>query len=270
MAVNITLSIIIVNYNGKQYLKECLNSIKEKCQSISHEVIVYDNNSQDGSVNYLKKNFPDVVLIESDTNYGFAGGNNRAVKHAKGEFILLLNHDTILLSNIEPAIDLLTSRSNVGAVGINMFNGKKQYLRAVGKFPKPTDLIRISNLNYSSDLFVNGDFGEAKSIDVDWLTGSFILTKKEYWNKVAGLDEDYFMYVEDVDFCKKLIDKGLHCVFMPQLSYIHFVGFNQSREHKLLEGYSIYAKKHFGQFGRLTAKLALGINYIVKKMKGKI
>lgn len=258
------LSIIIVNYNGKKYLKDCLDSIYEKCSKMDFEIVVIDNNSSDDSIGFIKANYNEVILIESQENFGFAKGNNKAVKYANGEYILLLNNDTVLLDDIAPAINALKKNENVGAVGIKMLDGNKNYSLSVGNFPNPFSLVRFSIFQKKEADFVSGNFRES-TYNVDWITGAFLLTKKEYWSSINGLDEDYFMYVEDVDFCKKIQNLDKQIVFLPTVSYVHYVGFNPKREYKLITGYKIYAKKHFNFFGNIIAQSALAINYSYKK-----
>ena len=257
------LSIIIVNYNGKHYLKECLNSIANHCSSISHEIIVVDNSSSDGSQKYLKENYPDVRLFEEKENLGFGKANNLGVKNSTGDYILLLNNDTILLQDIMPVIET-AKRSEVGAVGVKMLNGEKQYTASIGKFPKSYNLFKLANLNESRSDFLTGNF-KKKEYNVDWISGSFIIIKRQDWELIDGFDEDFFMYVEDVDFCKRLQKHGKQIIFYSKYEYIHFVGFNSSRELKLINGYKIYANKHFNFVSAILAKILLTINYAYKK-----
>lgn len=260
----ITLSIILVNYNGKQYLKDCIESIVKYCSDISYEIIMVDNLSTDGSQAYIKESFPSVLLIENTENAGFAKANNIGVEAAKGENILLLNNDTILLNGIGSLINVL-EREDVGAIGIKMLNGEQEYIPSVGRFPSPLGLIKLTNLNDKRAELVTGNFTEDE-YEVDWIGGSFVLIRKENWNKVNGLDEDYFMYVEDVDFCKKLQKLGKRILFYSNYSYIHFVGFNPSRELKLINGYKIYSSKHFSFVNATLAKISLTINHAYKRV----
>ncbi|MFY0632000.1 MAG: glycosyltransferase family 2 protein [Flavobacteriaceae bacterium] len=261
---DIELSIIIVNYNGEIYLDNCLNSINKYCSSMSYEVIVVDNNSSDNSISILKEKHKDVQIVESKKNLGFAGGNNIGVKQAKGEIILLLNNDTILKSNFSAIISDV-KKENIGAVTIQMLDGDEAYVPSFGKFPSPMDLIRIANLNDIREEMVSGEFTKPV-YSVDWISGSFLLVKKKDWELVNGLDEDYFMYVEDVDFCKKLYNLNKQILFYPEYSYIHFVGFNPSRELKLINGYKIYCDKHFNAINATIGKLCLNINYAYKRI----
>lgn len=262
---NIELSIIIVNYNGKEYLKDCFDSIEKYCSKVHHEIIVVDNLSTDGSQDYIRQNFPNVHLIENKENTGFAKGNNIGVRKAQGEVILLLNNDTILCNDFTPIIEEV-KKDDVGAATIKMLNGDKKYTPSFGKFPTPFGLLRIANMNDNRKDLVSGDFRK-EVYHMDWVSGSFLLVTKEDWNQVGGLDEDYFMYVEDVDFCKKLQNLGKKMLLYPAYSYIHFVGFNSSREFKLIKGYKIYASKHFSFFKRTVGRSMLVINTLVKRFK---
>ena len=262
---NVKLSIIIVTFNSSRYIKDCLNSIEQFCNSISYEILISDNHSADDTIN-IAKEFKRVKILQNKENLGFAKANNLAVHRAMGEYILLLNHDTILLDNLHPLLDLVHHHVNVGAIGIKMLDGNKNYTLSVGRFPKPWQLIRLSSFREKREEFLSGDFKNPEvPRGVDWLTGAFLLTKTEDYQKVGGLDEAYFMYVEDVDYCKKLSLLNKEILFLPSLSFVHFVGFDQTRENLLLKGFEIYAKKFFGSSAYKLAKTCLNINYAVKK-----
>jgi len=261
----VKLSIIIVNYNCGKYLEECIISIYEKCTSFTFEVVVFDNNSSDNSIAFLENDFIDVILHKSNENLGFARGNNKAAETAKGEYILLLNNDTILLQNFNPLFTIFENDDSVGVVGIKMLNTQQKYIPSFGKFPKPIRLLKFSNLNYNSKEFLTGNFNDKKNVQVDWVSGSFLMVKNKDWQQVKGLDEDYFMYVEDVDFCKKIALIGKKTVLVTSISYIHHVGFNVKREMNLIKGYFLYSSKHFNKFEQIIAKLSLSLNYAFKK-----
>jgi GT2 family glycosyltransferase len=260
----IELSIIIVNYNGEIYLNDCLNSIEKHCTSFSYEVILVDNASSDNSVAFLKKQHPNIHLIESKQNLGFAGGNNLGVKKAQGEVLLLLNNDTILNDDFSSVVAEV-KRDEVGAATILMLDGDQKYVPSFGKFPSPVGLLKIANTIDTRPDLVSGKFTQSV-YKMDWISGSFLLVKKKDWDAVNGLDEDYFMYVEDVDFCKKLHNLNKEILFYPEYSYIHFVGFNPKRELKLIKGYQIYCDKHFSKVNAAIGKLCLKINYAYKRV----
>lgn len=260
------LSIIIVNYNGLKYLKECFESLFQNLEGIAFEIIVIDNNSQDDSCSYIKDNFPTINLIESKINHGFGKGNNEAVKEAKGEYLLLINNDTIVLDQLKPVLELVKSDKNIGAIGINMLNGNKEYIPAAGNFPNFRNMFQFQKLLDLGIEFKRGKFSK-EYYEVDWLGGSFLLLSQNTYTRIKGFDEDYFMYVEDVDFCKKIADIGLKRIFMPNVNYIHFVGFNSRKNPMLVKGYKIYIQKHFSGFKKSIILQILQINSFVKKLK---
>lgn len=260
------LSVIIVNYNGQKYFEACFKSIKSKLSNIDYEIIVLDNCSQDDSASYIKENYPEIILLESNINLGFGKGNNEAVKHAKGNNILLLNNDTILLDPLDKPLNLLDSDLSIGVIGINMLNGAEKYINAAGNFPNSVNLFWMKytfliNKEFSTGLFSKDEYS------VDWLTGSFLLLRKDVYQRINGFDEDYFLYVEDVDLCKKIQKIGLKRIFLTRFSYIHFVGFNKSKNHLLIKGYKIFISKHYKGIYKLLCTIALLINTSIKKLK---
>lgn len=257
------LSIIIVNYNGESYLEDCINSIYKYCSSIDFEIVIIDNRSTDNSVALLKKQYPEINLIESNDNLGFAGGNNLAAKQTCGENILLLNNDTILVQDISNALEEL-KKEKVGVVSVKMLDKDRLYRKSVGKFPTIFSLILFSKLHLKNNGFETGDFDEIK-FEVDWVEGSFLLTKKEDFIKVGGLSEDYFMYVEDVDFCKKIALLDKKRIYLTDISYIHFGGFNNTRHYRLIDGYKIYVNKYFTNL-RFVANLILNLKKQILKI----
>jgi GT2 family glycosyltransferase len=264
--MNIELSVIIVNYNGINYLKECFDSLYDKLKNTSFEIIIIDNNSSDESCAYIKNNYPKIILIESKANLGFAKGNNETVKHAKGEYLLLINNDTIVLDDLFGVLDFLKSDNEIGVIGINMLDGNKEYLPAAGNFPNPRNMFQLKKLLDKGKEFKTGNFSK-QSYEVDWLGGSFLLLSKKVYQEINGFDEDYFMYVEDVDFCKKIADLGYKRIFLPDFSYIHFVGFSNSKNPQLIKGYGIYITKHCKGLNKFICQCAIKINKGVKNLK---
>jgi GT2 family glycosyltransferase len=264
--MNIELSVIIVNYNGRKYLKECFEALTQKLSGIAFEIIVIDNDSQDKSCDFIKENYPNVVLIESKINYGFGKGNNEAVKLAKGDYLLLINNDTIVLDNLLPVLDFLKADKKIGIIGINMLNADKHYIPAAGNFPNVRNMFQLIKLLDISEEFKKGIFSR-KAYEVGWMAGSFFMMEKKVYDGINGFDEDYFLYVEDVDFCKRIAGKGYKRVFLPGFDYIHFVGFNPSKNLMLIKGYEIYIDKHFGGVKKILMLGALKANKFVKNLK---
>ena len=148
-----------------------------------------------------------------------------------------------------------------------MRDGNKQYVPSVGKFPSPLKMLKFSFLNERRLEFISGKFDSDKTYNVDWVSGAFMLMRKKDYDAVQGFDPDYFLYVEDVDLCKRMADAGKKCIFIPSLSYLHFVGFNKSREIFLIKGYQIYAGKHFFGLSRTIANVMLAINKMIKRRR---
>jgi GT2 family glycosyltransferase len=267
--MKIQISVIIVNYNGLKYLKECFDSLYDKLQNTSFEIIVIDNNSSDGSCSFIKNHYPKVVLIESKENLGFAKGNNEAVKIAQGDYLLLINNDTIVMDDLLPVLTILKSDIKIGVVGIKMLNANKKYIPSAGTFPNIFNMFLMKKLLEINSEFKSGNFLK-KKYEVDWLGGAFLMLTKAIYQEINGFNEDYFMYVEDVDFCKKIADKEYKRIYIPDYSYVHFVGFNSKKNPMLVKGYNIYLKKHLKGANKIIAIAALKINKFVKKCKSAL
>jgi GT2 family glycosyltransferase len=249
------LSILIINYNGKKFLEACLGSIVRHVP-VEHEVILLDNASVDGSSDYVREFFPDVRLINSDQNLGFAGGNNRAAREATGEYLLLLNNDTVLQNNIAPALDLLERDPAIGVAGALMLDGNGTYSNSAGHFPSPLRLVRIASVYRSDGCFGSGDFSQhehGRSCNVDWVAGSFLLVRRPLWQQLHGLDDGYFMYGEDIDFCRRVRDAGLLIAYCPDVRYVHYCGFDLSRLPLTIKGFKRYHQKFSNIFNRSLA-----------------
>ncbi|PDS23410.1 glycosyltransferase [Flavobacterium branchiophilum] len=266
--MNLQLSVIIVNYNGMRFLDACFNSLYDKLSTLSYEIIVIDNNSTDESCSFIKENYKNIKLIESKENLGFGGGNNLGILYSKYENILLINNDTILLDPLDDALNILDHDKSIGAITIQMLDDQQKYVPSFGNFPNVYNMIWLAKLqNLGLDL-VTGVFKQ-NSYELDWLSGSFILMKKEIYLKVGGFDVDYFMYVEDVDFSKKLANLRLKRVFLPNYQYIHFVGFNKSKNPLLIKGFMLFIEKHQKGIYKRLLQMALQVNKTIKIIKNE-
>ena len=264
------LSIIIVNYNGEEYLSDCIDSIKKYCHDVSYEIIIWDNHSSDNSVVLIEKRYSkDVVLIKSKENLGFAGGNNAAAKHAIGEHVLLLNNDTILMAKPSIPIEVLSNPS-VGVVSMKMLGRDGEYRFSAGNFPSPLRLIKLSWLFRQNGGFKDGQFNADEPLEVDWVEGSFLLTRMKIWRQLDGLDESYFMYAEDIDFCKRVSDLSYKTLYLPINGYVHYGGYGKERQHMLFSSLNIYIQKHTSGVNKHLHKLALNINLLIKNVKALI
>ena len=173
-----------------------------------------------------------------------------------------------LLDRLDSIITLLEQDKSIGLVGINMLDANQNYIPAAGNFPNFRNMFQFQKLLDLGIEFKNGKFSK-EHYEVGWLSGSFLFLSKETYIKINGFDEDYFMYVEDVDFCKKVANIGLKRVFIPGLSYIHYVGFNKKKNPMLVKGYKIYINKHFKGIPLLLISIALTINSFVKNIKSR-
>ncbi|GAB5563388.1 MAG: hypothetical protein Wins2KO_04510 [Winogradskyella sp.] len=266
---NPQISIIIVNFNGLQFLKNCLDSIEKTLINVSYEIILVDNASTDGSVNFINQYYlSKITLIKSEENLGFGKGNNLGVRSAKGEFLLLLNNDTILHSDLDVVLQKFVDKK-VGAVGIKMLGKNGEYRLSAGYFPSVLRLLRLKSL-YKTDQGFNNALFKKDLYEVDWIEASFLLVRRKTWDHILGFDEDYFMYVEDIDICKKIKNKGFKILYLTQFNFTHYGGYSESREHLLKQGLLLYVKKHFGLFSKNLAQLSIFLNFSVKSIKNQI
>lgn len=260
------LSIVIVNYNSAQYLSDCVESIKNTVNR-SYEIIVVDNASSDNSLTYLRKQYPQIKIIANTSNRGFSSANNQGAQIAKGRYLLLLNADTKLLTNLSPALNVLEHEEWIGAIGIKMRGRKGEVRRSAGKFPNPLRLFRFSSLYYSNTLFQHTRKKQGKAtnyIIVDWIEGSFILTKMSIWNNLKGMDENYFMYIEDVDFCWRIKKLGKTVIYFPEIEYVHYGGYEVNRIGYLIDGFVLFHRKHSGTLTNVIVSIILFIGIIMR------
>ena len=226
------LSIAIVNWNTRDLLYHCLESVFENLDGIESEVIVVDNGSTDGSADVVRDVFPQVKLIETGENLGFAKANNVAYRHATGEYFLLLNSDTIVLTGaLSTLVKFLDEHPDAGAVGAKLFNGDGTLQRSCSPFPTP--LTELFDALYLSKIFPNTrlfgrfsmsywDFNEVRK--VDFAGGSCLLLRRNALEDIGLLDEGYFMYTEEADLCYRLKQNGWAVYFEPQAWIIHYGG----------------------------------------------
>jgi len=233
MKLDFELSIIIPSFNTKKLLRNCLKSIFEQTQKIKFKVIVIDNNSEDGSIKMIKEKFPQVKLICNERNFGFARANNQGLTHAQGDCVLFLNSDTLILDGaIDKAVEFMKKDKRVDILGCQLLNQNKTIQHSGGFFPKLTRvfswMVFIDELPFLDQIIKpyqqsNRNFYQ-KIKQLDWVTGGFMLVKKEVINRIKGFDERFFMYAEEVDFCFRAKKLGFNVWFYPGAKIIHFKG----------------------------------------------
>jgi len=260
------LSIIIVNYDGQAFLNACLQSIEEHCADIDYEIILVDNNSTDFSLESINQKYSNLKIIKNASNLGFAKANNIGASQSIGEFILLLNNDTLLLNSLKPAINLIKHYETIGAVGIKMLDEKKMYKQSAGHFPSALRLLKLKSLFMQKQGFSDGNFEKNNNyFTVDWIEASFLLTSKNTWNELKGMDDTFYLYAEDIDFCKRISLLEKKTVYLPELSYIHFGGFNTKRNKLLKKGLIHYVDIHFTGLKKWLSRINIEINFFVKE-----
>lgn len=227
------LSVIIVNYNVKHFIEHCLYSVINGLKNIEHEIIVVDNNSNDGSQSLIRKEFPEIKLIINKKNLGFAKANNQALKIARGRYVLLLNPDTVVQENtLGHCIKFMDDNPEAGACGVKMIDGKGRFLpesrRAV---PKPSTalyrILKLNNLFPRSGIFNRYYLGHLpvdKVSEIEVLTGAFFFIRKKVLMETSFLDESFFMYGEDIDLSYRIIKAGYKIFYLPEPSIIHYKG----------------------------------------------
>ncbi|MEO9531308.1 MAG: glycosyltransferase [Crocinitomicaceae bacterium] len=253
------LSVIIVNYNVEFFLEQCLNSAFEALKHVEGEVFVVDNNSIDGSLDMVREKFPQAQLIANKENVGFSRANNQALKIAKGKYHLLLNPDTIVEEDtFKKCVDFMEAHPDAGGLGVKMIDGKGNFLPESKRgLPTPKDafykIFGLSRLFPKSKRFGRYhlsflDLNETHEIEI--LSGAFMLMRKEALDKVGLLDEDFFMYGEDIDLSYRIVLGGYKNYYFPDTRIIHYKGEStkKSSVNYVFVFYNamiIFAKKHF-------------------------
>jgi GT2 family glycosyltransferase len=259
------LSILIINWNGSRHIETCLVSIREKV-TVPHEVIVFDNNSTDGSSAMIAEHFPQIKLIRSSENLGFAKGNNLAAHHARGQYLLLLNNDTILQSDIADAVNVLERDPRIGAVGAAMFGGDGMRRLSCAHFPSPARLWLFSSI-WFDPARTQRPWPSSSNVLLyrsDYVEGSFLMTRTDAWRQLGGMDENNFMYGDDVEYCRSLIDLGLLTVHVPSVRYTHFGGYNHTRMGYLFGGFRRYHRRFSTRWVRLHAEFVLRVGLLLR------
>ena len=253
------LSVIIVNYNVKHFVEQCLHSVFSASKNLNVEVFVVDNNSVDGSVPFIKQKFPLVKLIENKTNTGFSVANNQAIKQSSGKYALLLNPDTVVQEDtFEKVLAFMNQHPDAGGLGIKMFDGKGKFLPE-SKRGLPTPAVAFYKIFGFAKLFPNSKkFGQYhltyldkdKTHPVDILSGAFMLMRKETLDKVGLLDETFFMYGEDIDLSYRITLGGYKNYYFADSSIIHYKGESTKKSSVnyvivFYKAMAIFAQKHF-------------------------
>ncbi len=269
------LSVIIVNYNVKYFLEQALLSVRKAMQEIEAEVFVVDNNSVDDSVDMVKEKFPEVILIANQDNPGFSKANNQAIAQAKGEYILLLNPDTVVEEDtFEKCIAFMDVRPDGGGLGVKMIDGSGKFLPESKRgFPSPwvafSKTFGLSRLFPKSKLFNQYHLGyldKDENHEIDVLSGAFMFMRKSVLDQVGYLDEDFFMYGEDIDLSYRIQQAGYKNYYLADTKIIHYKGESTKKGSlnyvkTFYNAMIIFARKHFS--GEKASLFILGIHFAI-------
>jgi len=278
------LSVIIVSYNVSHFLEQCLISVKKASENIDCEIFVVDNNSADDSCTMVSRDFPDVNLIVNHTNKGFSAANNQAINKANGKYILLLNPDTIVGEDtFTDCIRFMDDHADAGALGVKMIDGRGRMLpESKRSFPTPgTAFFKMFGFSFlfpGSKLFNRyylGHLDSEKTTKTDIISGAFMFIRSEAIRVTGLLDEDFFMYGEDIDFSYRLLKAGFNNYYFPGQKIVHFKGQSTGNEHLNLiahfyKAMLIFVGKHFRNKGsgpiifliRLAIYFRAGLSYL--------
>ena len=243
------LSVVILSYNVRSFLELCLHSVKAATSTIDVEIIVVDNNSSDDSCEMVKQLFPDVILIENKENFGFSKGNNQGVAVAKGEYICILNPDTVVPEDaFLQLLDFSNSKNNLGIVGCKLIDGSGKFLPE-SKRNIPVVKVALQKIRGNSTNYYANHVQENEVSKVDILVGAFMFMKRDIYNKLNGFDEDYFMYGEDIDLSYKAVKAGLDNYYYGTTTIIHYKGESTLKDKfyakRFYGAMQIFYKKHF-------------------------
>ena len=253
------LSIVIVNYNSKLLLEQCIESIKKATRQITTEIIVVDNNSTDGSKEYLPAKVTGVKYIFNDKNIGFAKASNKGFKNSSGKYILFLNPDTILTDTcLTDCISFFETHPDAGALGVRMLDGQGKFLKESKRgLPSPATsfykLFGLASIFPTSKTFAKyyqGHLPEKENNPVEVLSGAFMMIKREVFEKVNGFDEDFFMYGEDIDLSIRITRSGYKNYYLGAISVTHLKGGSTVYGNEYIEDFydamNVFIKKHYG------------------------
>lgn len=243
------LSVVILNYNVRYFLEMCLQSVQAALAGIPAEIIVVDNNSLDDSCAMIKQYFPNVILIENKNNIGFSRANNQAVKVAQGEFVCILNPDTVVAEDtFHKILDFISDKPKPGIVGCRMINGSGNFLPE-SKRHVPSVAIAFQKLIGCSKRYYANHLSEKSSGEVDILTGAFMIMERSLYDKLKGFDEDFFMYGEDIDLCYRAQKMGRKNYYFSDTSIIHFKGESTLKDKTYFKWFygamQLFHDKHF-------------------------
>lgn len=254
------LSVIILNYNVRYFLEQCVRSVLDAISNIDAEIIVVDNNSSDGSGMMMRELFPYIKYIDNNANVGFPKGNNIGVSHAKGEYICILNPDTVVgETTFVKLLSFASKKQKMGIVGCQLVDGKGQFLPESKRgiptpwvsFSKAMGLNKIAPKSSFLNAYYAPHLCKDESGEVSVLVGAFMFMRKELYIELGGFDESFFMYVEDTDLSYRAIKSGYKNYYKHDVVVIHYKGESTVKDalymQRFRKGMQIFYKKHFSE-----------------------
>lgn len=243
------LSVIILNYNVRYFLELCLKSVEASLVNIDAEIIVIDNLSSDDSCDMVKTKFPNVKLIANKKNHGFSKGNNIGVEQAKGEYLCILNPDTVVAENtFEDLLQFADQQSNLGILGCRLIDGHGRFLPE-SKRNVPRPMVAIKKMFGFSKSYYVSNLDEKSIGNSSVFVGAFMILKRDIYNEVGGFDEDYFMYGEDIDISYKVEQAEYNNTYNGNATIIHYKGEStlkdQTYANRFYGAMQIFYNKHF-------------------------
>lgn len=270
------LSIVILNYNVRYFLELALKSVEAAISDIDAEIIVVDNNSSDNSCQMVRALFPKVKLIENKENFGFSKGNNIGVAIAKGEYICILNPDTVVAEDtFTKLLAFSETKPELGIVGCRLVNGNGKFLPE-SKRNIPTVKVSLKKILGSSREYYANHLSQEDQGVVNILVGAFMLIKKSVYNAVGGFDEDYFMYGEDIDLSYKVLKANYKNYYYGETTVIHFKGESTLKDsnyaRRFFGAMQIFYEKHFKQNLVFDLAVWFGIKlaFIFRRRRSKV
>jgi GT2 family glycosyltransferase len=262
------LSVVILNYNVSYFLQLCLSSVLEATKNINAEIIVVDNNSTDDSCEKVKQLFPKVKLIENKTNFGFSKGNNIGVEHATGDYLCILNPDTVVAEDtFSKLIEFANQTKNLGIIGCQLIDGAGSFLPESKRYV-PTPKVALQKIFGYTKNYYNTNLKPDEIGKTDVLVGAFMFLKQSVYHEVAGFDEDYFMYGEDIDLSYKILKAGYTNYYFGETLVVHFKGESTLKDKLYADRFygamHIFYQKHFKRNVILSALVKAGISLASK------
>ena len=274
----IDVSIVIVGWNVRDLLRNCLDSVYKQTEGIRYEVIYVDNASHDESIEMVKESFPETIIITNTTNQGFVKANNQGFEIAKGRYVLLLNSDTIILDNaIAKTVAFADSHTEAAAVGCKVLNpdGTPQAITCF-MFPSVLNLLLSSTYLYKifpkskffgRELMTWWDKNEVREVDA--VAGCYMLVRKEAIDQIGVLDQRYFIYAEETDWCYRLKENGWKVLFTPEPEIIHYGGQTTKQiaakfRLQLSGSILIFMKLHRSKLSFLFARILIALFFFLR------